>query len=147
MAGMKNAWDYRLVEVRLYQSPNLLRELLNVATITAPAEDNNWSIENLIRDLSSRQANSYKLAFVGNEKQAQNGDPHYKNCYRTTRNNIVAADPTLKAVITVDLKQSYFIHAVLVVEDISSVDDKDMMTSYKIYIGDAASYTDNLECT
>ena len=117
-------------------------------TISAPVPtDANWAATNLITNFTSRTAGNNDnplIDWAGNKAT-------WNSCFKTGAAQLSVEGN--KLVINVDLKKSYFQHAVLVVQDLFNGwqvtemnDPNKFFQNYEIYIGDSPNYADNPKC-
>ena len=99
-------------EVRFYQTPNLLKELEGATSIYAEVgntSDSSWNdIGRLITNLDNRS-----IAHDA-RPMTSTGFASYNSCFEISNDTVEAASNRIA--FTVDLKKSYFIHAILLVE-------------------------------
>lgn len=73
------------------------------------------------------------------------GKDGYHSCFVITEDTIDSASK--KIVITIDLKKSYFVHAILLVEYKGNYNsNKNTFGPYDLHIGDNASWLENPKC-
>lgn len=111
-AGLPVHWAivFNIMEMRVFQIPNLLQVLEGIATISAPTpKSTQYKATNLITHLDSRTSGNGLSPLID---QASNRAP-YDSCYRTTE---VQLGPLgHKMIITIDLGKPHLVHALLVV--------------------------------
>ena len=98
--------------IRAYQTPNLLSIGPAEVFYATEASDPTLGASNLVENLSSRSSTSSWKARLSNSSVRVD----HKSCYIVTSDAVKADGNLLKLVI--DLKQSFFQHAVLVVGDL-----------------------------
>ena len=126
--------------------------LADSVSITSDSAPNNvdWPATNLIQNPGTRVSNS-----VNNPRINFNGDTDtgIKSCYQTNQANW---PDTNTFILGIDLAASYFIHAILLVEDVLTsvwsthwtiigayADTKHRFQRFEVYIGDSSNYLDN----
>jgi len=129
-------------EVRAYQTQNLIYVLQGTVTISATASPINaaQSPQNLITNLDFRTSGDTNVAPIIN---ASGTLASYKSCYRTSRTQMSAQNHLM--VLTVDLKSSFFQHAVLFVGDIGTnwflPSGPIYLENVRVFVGDSPLYT------
>lgn len=100
-------------ELRLYQTPNLLLEFEGLTTISAPdPKTAQWKASNLIYHLASRTSGNSFLPLI--DKASNRAS--YESCYKTSHVELGPLGD--KMVITINLSKPFFIHSLLVVQDL-----------------------------
>lgn len=147
-----------LMEMRLYQTPNLLMKLSGKVTVTGPdPEQSIFAATNLITNLEDRTASSFAALSTYDPKYirpiSKRGTNYYDfySCYRVSSATLAATNHILE--LKFDLGDSYFQHAILIVGDAGretpegSEKAKDyLVRNFEIYVGDDPSYTKNTKC-
>ena len=75
--------------------------------------DSKWAASNLLSNLSTRTSGNDLEAVIGLNKSLAS----FESCFKTTDVELASADH--KLVLTFDLTQTLFVHAILLVEDLT----------------------------
>ena len=107
---------YNVNELRLYQTPNLLQEL-DTVTISAPAaRKQKFAAQNLIENLGARTSGNTRMAII----DADDNRATYESCYSVRHGELSSLGNLME--MTFNLGKSYFVHSVLVVQDLEGND-------------------------
>ena len=118
--------------------PNLLKVQEGIAEITWAVEGRSISgtkqieLKNLITNLDSRSSSS------ANKPWGKNGWATHDSCFRIDYSMV----ENNKIAFTIDLKDTFFIHAILLVEDVTNT----LYFKHTIFIGIETKYQDNPKC-
>ena len=150
--------DLEIMEMRLYQTPNLLMKLSGKVTVTGPdPEQSIFAATNLITNLEDRTASSFSNTSSDTppyirpiSKRGSNYHDFY-SCYRVSSATLAAKNHILE--LKFDLGDSYFQHAILIVGDTGRENPEDgeqikdyLVRNFEIYVGDDPSYAKNTKC-
>ena len=144
---------YNMSEIRAYQVPNLLQELVGKAEVVqAPAPiSQDFSVDNLLKNFGTRTSGNDRWPIIDAEGNASSS---IRSCYKTASEQILKdQDGVDLLVITIDLKATYFIHAVLLVQDVFSglrTADHDSRLEFvqniEIYLGESKAWSSQSKC-
>ena len=127
--------------------PNLLQTFPGLVTINAPVpKDSKWAAENLIENLSFRTSGDGYKPLIDIDNRAS-----FESCYKTTQDELSAHGNMM--IITLDLQNPMFVHAVLIIQDLFShhrpedhKNSNQYLQNLQLYIGNDVDYKKNALC-